>query len=62
GTAVIEYLPPIPPGLSRDAFARTLKDEIEKACARLNDEAAARDPSLKAVLKEGEAYERAVKT
>jgi len=62
GTAVIEYLPPIPPGMRRDAFARTLEDEIEKACARLNDEAAANDPSLKGVLEEGAGYERAVKT
>lgn len=29
GVAVIELLPPIPPGLSRDDFMRTLEDRIE---------------------------------
>jgi 1-acyl-sn-glycerol-3-phosphate acyltransferase len=50
GTAVIEYLPPIPPGLGRDAFAERLQAEIEAACARLNAEAAAADPSIAAML------------
>jgi 1-acyl-sn-glycerol-3-phosphate acyltransferase len=52
GTAVIQYLPPIPPGLERDAFAQRLQASIEAACARLNDEAVAADPSLAAVLAE----------
>jgi len=52
GTAVIEYLPPIAPGLDRDAFAERLQNEIETACARLNREAVAADASLGAVLRE----------
>ena len=50
---MIEYLPPIPPGLDREAFARRLQETIETACARLNAEAVARDPSLEAVIAEG---------
>jgi 1-acyl-sn-glycerol-3-phosphate acyltransferase len=53
GVAVIEYLPPIPPGLGRTEFAAQLQDSIEKACDRLNAEAIARDPSLAAVVAEG---------
>ena len=40
GVAVIEYLPPIPPGLDREVFAARLQEAIETACARLNAEAA----------------------
>ena len=50
GTAVIEYLPPIPPGLDRDAFSSRLQSTIEAACARLNGEAVAADPSLAPIL------------
>jgi 1-acyl-sn-glycerol-3-phosphate acyltransferase len=50
GTAVIEYLPPIPPGLDRHAFLAHLESVIEAACARLNEEAVASDPSLASVL------------
>ena len=53
GTAIIEYLPPIPPGLDRETFAIRLQEAIETACARLNAEAAARDPSLQALIAEG---------
>ncbi len=59
GVAVIEYLPPIPPGLSREAFAARLQDAIETACNRLNAEAVARDPSLAAVIAEGAACDLA---
>jgi 1-acyl-sn-glycerol-3-phosphate acyltransferase len=54
GTAIIEYLPPIPPGLDRDAFAARLESEIEAACARLNEEAVAADPSLASFLAQRE--------
>ena len=54
GTAVIEYLPPIPPGLDRDAFAARLESEIEAACARLNEEAVVADPSLASFLAQRE--------
>ncbi len=53
GVAVIEYLPVIPPGLDRTAFAGRLQSAIESACARLNAEAVKSDPSLKAVIEEG---------
>src|SRR3954452_17051027 len=35
GTAVIEFLDPIPPGLSRDAFFEEVKRRIETGCDRL---------------------------
>lgn len=35
GTIVIEFLPPIPPGLKRAAFMTTLQDCIEHATAKL---------------------------
>ena len=55
GVAVIEYLPPIAPGLSREAFGAQLENAIESACARLNAEAVAADPSLAPVLAAGAA-------
>ena len=55
GVAVIEYLPPIPPGLDRDAFAERLESAMEEACARLNEEAVATDPNLAPVLAAGQA-------
>jgi len=55
GVAVIEYLPPIPPGLSREAFAAKLQEAIESACERLYAEAVAADPSLEGVLAAGRA-------
>jgi 1-acyl-sn-glycerol-3-phosphate acyltransferase len=53
GVAVIEYLPIIAPGLERDVFSERLESAIETACARLNAEALAKDPSLAAVLADG---------
>lgn len=38
GTIVMEYLEPIPPGLSRKEFMDRLKDAIEPATARLEQE------------------------
>ena len=35
GTVVVEFLPPIPPGLERKAFMRLLEERIETATARL---------------------------
>jgi 1-acyl-sn-glycerol-3-phosphate acyltransferase len=46
GVAVIEYLPAIAPGLQMDSFMATLETRVETACARLNAEAAAKDPEL----------------
>jgi hypothetical protein len=53
--AVIEYLPAIPPGLDRDAFAARLESAIEEACARINAEAVAADSRLAPVLAAGQA-------
>ena len=55
GVAVIEYLPPIPPGLDREAFIDRLESSIEGACARLNAQAVAKDPLLAPVLAAGQA-------
>ncbi len=55
GVAVIEYLPPIPPGLEREVFAAKLQATIERACARLNAEAVAADTRLGPVLAAGAA-------
>jgi 1-acyl-sn-glycerol-3-phosphate acyltransferase len=52
---VIEYLPPIQPGLGRDAFAERLQATIETACERLHAEALAADPRLASVLAAGAA-------
>ncbi len=41
GTIVMQFLPPIEPGLSRDEFARQLQEQIEAATTRLLEEAAA---------------------
>ena len=39
GLAVVEFLPPIAPGLARDAFMRKLEDDVETASNRLMAEA-----------------------
>jgi hypothetical protein len=57
---VIEYLPPIAPGLDRAAFVEKLQNTIEAACASLNSEAIGRDPSLKALVAEGARYDAAI--
>jgi len=54
GVAIIEYLPPILPGMDRRAFSDTLQTAIETACSRLNEEAIGKDRSLEAVLDEGQ--------
>lgn len=50
GTAVIEFLPPIAPGMPPRAFYSHLQDQIETACDRLIAEAVAKDPSLAEVV------------
>lgn len=35
GTIVVEFLPPIPPGMDKDAFFQRLQSDIETATARL---------------------------
>ena len=39
GTIVVEYLEPIPPGLNRKTFMKTLEERIEPATTRLEAEA-----------------------
>ncbi len=53
GVAVIEYLPPIEPGMDRVAFSQLLQSKIETACDRLNQEAIENDSALAAALAEG---------
>jgi len=38
GTIVVEFLPPIPPGMDKQAFFARLQDDIETATARLIEE------------------------
>lgn len=45
GTAVIEFLEPIGPGLDRKAFMARLQDDIETATRRLVDEAGQSSPT-----------------
>jgi 1-acyl-sn-glycerol-3-phosphate acyltransferase len=44
GEITIEFLPPIPPGLPRDAFMPRLKNELETASNRLIEEARTKLP------------------
>ena len=46
GTVVVEFLPPIPPGLGRREFMRALQNAIEPATNALVARAIAEDPSL----------------
>jgi len=46
GRIVVEFLPPIPPGLDRKVFMRELEQRIESASERLNAEALREFPHL----------------
>ncbi len=46
GTVVLEFLDPIPPGMTKAAFLRELENRIETATNRLVAEARAKDSSL----------------
>jgi 1-acyl-sn-glycerol-3-phosphate acyltransferase len=50
GTVVIEFLPPIPPGLGKRAFMQRLEQAIEPATDALVKDAYARDPGLAAIV------------
>ena len=41
GTVILEFLPPIPPGLPRREFQKRLEQEVEAATTRLVAEARA---------------------
>ena len=45
GTVTVEFLPPIAPGLDRQAFMKRLEDQLESAVARLSDQSPARGPN-----------------
>jgi 1-acyl-sn-glycerol-3-phosphate acyltransferase len=49
GTAVIEFLPPIAPGLGKVKFMQVLEEQLEGATKRLIAEACGKDPSLACV-------------
>ena len=50
GTIVVEFMPPIPPGMDKKSFMRLLSDQIETASNRLTEEALARDSALAAAF------------
>lgn len=50
GTIVIEFLPPIAPGLDRKVFLRLLEEKIEGATNALVAESLAADPGLAALV------------
>ena len=52
GTIIVEYLPPIPPGLPREEFRRRLETEIELATVRLVAEARAANRALPAAVEQ----------
>jgi 1-acyl-sn-glycerol-3-phosphate acyltransferase len=51
GTIIVEFLEPIPAGVPRATFKKTLEERIETACARLIEEtASAPNPPPAAVI------------
>ena len=50
GTVVVEFLPPIAPGLERDAFFNLLRNNMEEATNRLIEEALTEHPELADVV------------
>jgi 1-acyl-sn-glycerol-3-phosphate acyltransferase len=46
GTIVVEFLDPIPPGLSKAEFLKRLSEAIETASNRLLAEARAKEPGI----------------
>jgi 1-acyl-sn-glycerol-3-phosphate acyltransferase len=50
GTVVLEFLPPIEPGLSSRDFFNELQNRMETAGDRLIEEAVAKDPSLAPIV------------
>ncbi len=46
GTIIVEFLPPIPPGMPRKEFKAKLQEQIETATARLVEEAYTSNPAL----------------
>lgn len=59
GTAIIEFLPVIEPGLSKEEFSRRLEDVVEDGVRALVDEALRIDPTLSALVQAPDAEQRA---
>ncbi len=47
GTIIVEFLPPIPPGLARERFLPHLQDAIEKATAQLIQESESQEARIR---------------
>lgn len=62
GTAVIEFLPLIAPGMETRDFFDRLTSEIEETSNRLIEEAVAKDPSLAAIVEKGRAKSAVART
>ena len=50
GTVVLEFLPPIEPGMDTRDFFATLQERMEAATEKLIAEAVAKDPSLAPIV------------
>lgn len=59
GTAIIEFLPVIEPGLARGEFSQRLEDAVETGTRALVDEALRIDPTLGAVVQAATVEQRA---
>ena len=59
GTAIIEFLPVIEPGLSREEFSQRLESAVEDSVRALVDEALRTDPTLSALVQASDIGQRA---
>lgn len=59
GVAIIEFLPVIEPGLSREEFSQRLEDAVESGVRALVDEALRVDPTLHALVQAPDIGQRA---
>lgn len=50
GTIIVEFLPPIPPGMDKNSFYKLFCDQLERASDRIIGETLQRHPDLKAVI------------
>ena len=58
GVAIIEFLPVIEPGLSREEFSQRLEDAVEDGVRALVDEALRIDPTLSALVQASDIGQR----
>lgn len=59
GTAIIEFLPVIEPGLSKEEFSQRLEDAVEDGVRALVEEALRIDPTLSALVQTSDVEQRA---